>query len=112
MLTSHADVTTPDGARYLKRLCNHFAHKLPVELNEDRGVLRFDFGTCYLHADAAALHLKAEAADGEALARLFEQLARIAGLAGDDLLDQPAGQLDQQIVAVDIHPLRTTGWWR
>ncbi|WP_160285416.1 DUF2218 domain-containing protein [Pseudomonas knackmussii] len=70
MLTSHSDVTTPDGARYLKRLCNHFAHKLPVELSEDRGVLRFDFGTCYLHADAAALHLKAEAADSEALARL------------------------------------------
>lgn len=70
MLTSHADVITPDGARYLKRLCNHFAHKLPVELSEDRGVLRFDFGTCRLQADDTVLHLQAEAADGEALVRL------------------------------------------
>lgn len=70
MLTSHSDVTTPDGARYLKRLCNHFAHKLPVELTEDRGVLRFDFGTCRLHATPDALLMDAEAADSEALERL------------------------------------------
>ncbi len=39
MPSSRATVPTPDAARYLKRLCNHFAHKLPVELTEDRGVL-------------------------------------------------------------------------
>ncbi|MDF3933086.1 DUF2218 domain-containing protein [Pseudomonas citronellolis] len=70
MPTSRAEVATPDGARYLKRLCNHFAHKLPVELTEDSGVLRFDFGTCRLRADASALHMQAEAEDAESLARL------------------------------------------
>lgn len=70
MPTSRADVPTPDGARYLKRLCNHFAHKLPVELSEDSGVLNFEFGTCRLKADAAALHLQAEAEDTERLARV------------------------------------------
>lgn len=70
MPTSRADVPTPDGARYLKRLCNHFAHKLPVELSEDSGVLNFEFGTCRLEVDAAALHLQAEAEDAERLARV------------------------------------------
>lgn len=70
MPLSRATVTTPDAARYLKRLCNHFAHKLPVELTEDRGVLRFDFGTCRLHATPQALEMDAEAADAEALERL------------------------------------------
>ncbi|MFV3305115.1 DUF2218 domain-containing protein [Pseudomonas sp. NY15181] len=70
MPLSHATVATPVAARYLKRLCNHFAHKLPVELTEDRGVLRFDFGTCRLHATPAALLMEAEAADAQALERL------------------------------------------
>lgn len=70
MPLSRATVATPDASRYLKRLCNHFAHKLPVELTEDRGVLRFDFGTCRLHATPDALLMDAEAADSEALERL------------------------------------------
>ncbi|WP_207884813.1 DUF2218 domain-containing protein [Pseudomonas sp. 30_B] len=70
MPLSRATVATPDASRYLKRLCNHFAHKLPVELTENRGVLRFDFGTCRLHATPEALLMDAEAADSEALERL------------------------------------------
>lgn len=70
MPLSRATVATPDAARYLKRLCNHFAHKLPVELADDRGVLRFDFGTCRLHATPDALLMDAEAADAQALERL------------------------------------------
>ncbi|AGI21980.1 DUF2218 domain-containing protein [Pseudomonas sp. MT3] len=70
MPLSRATVATPDAARYLKRLCNHFAHKLPVELTEDRGVLRFDFGTCRMQATSEALLMDAEADDAEALQRL------------------------------------------
>jgi len=70
MPLSQATVATLDAGRYLKRLCNHFAHKLPVELTEDRGVLRFEFGTCRLHATPEALLMEAEAADAEALERL------------------------------------------
>lgn len=70
MPLSRATVATPDASRYLKRLCNHFAHKLPVELTENRGVLRFDFGTCRLHTTPEALLMDAEAADAEALERL------------------------------------------
>ncbi|MCP8462555.1 DUF2218 domain-containing protein [Pseudomonas sp. ZM23] len=70
MPLSRATVATPDAARYLKRLCNHFAHKLPVEQTDSRGVLRFDFGTCRLDATADALLLDAEAADVEGLERL------------------------------------------
>ncbi|MDN6855267.1 DUF2218 domain-containing protein [Pseudomonas sp. CAN2814] len=70
MPASHATVPTPEAARYLKRLCNHFAHKLPVELTEERGVLTFDFGTCRLLATAEALQLEAESADAEGLERL------------------------------------------
>jgi len=69
-MLSRAIVTTPEAARYLKRLCNHFAHKLPVELTEDRGVLPFEFGTCRLQATTEALLLEAEAADAETLERL------------------------------------------
>ncbi|MFR0689029.1 DUF2218 domain-containing protein [Enterobacterales bacterium AE_CKDN230030158-1A_HGKHYDSX7] len=69
-MLSRATVTTPEAARYLKRLCNHFAHKLPVELTEDRGVLPFEFGTCRLQATSQALLLEAEAADAPLLERL------------------------------------------
>lgn len=69
-MLSRANVATPEAARYLKRLCNHFAHKLPVELTEDRGVLTFDFGTCRLQATPDALLMDAEAADAETLERL------------------------------------------
>ncbi|MBB4861888.1 hypothetical protein HNP46_000725 [Pseudomonas nitritireducens] len=70
MPASHATVATPEAAKYLKRLCNHFAHKLPVELTEERGVLTFDFGTCRLQATAEELQLQAEAATAESLERL------------------------------------------
>jgi hypothetical protein len=70
MPASHATVPTPEAARYLNRLCNHFAHKLPVELTEERGVLTFDFGTCRLLATVEALQLEAESADAEGLERL------------------------------------------
>lgn len=70
MPLSRATVPTPDAARYLKRLCNHFAHKLPVELTEDRGVLSFDFGTCRLQATPEALLMEAESADAQGLERL------------------------------------------
>ena len=69
-MLSRAAVATPEAARYLKRLCNHFAHKLPVELTEDRGVLPFEFGTCRLQATPQALLLDAEAADAQTLERL------------------------------------------
>lgn len=70
MPSSRATVPTSEAAKYIKRLCNHFAHKLPVELTEDSGVLRFDFGTCRLNATPDALLMDAEAADAEALERL------------------------------------------
>ncbi|KAF1060861.1 MAG: hypothetical protein GAK45_02398 [Pseudomonas citronellolis] len=72
MPVSRAEVATAEGARYLKRLCNHFAHKLPVEQSETEAVLRFDFGTCRLQVEPQALLLSAEAADEAVLQRLQE----------------------------------------
>ena len=40
-MDSTALVPTPNGSRYIQQLCKHWAHNLPVELAEGRGVVTF-----------------------------------------------------------------------
>jgi hypothetical protein len=61
---------TGNGARYLQQLCKHWSHKLPVELDEGRGVVRFPEATAILSADPERLTVVVEAEDPETIERI------------------------------------------
>ena len=63
IITAH--IQTPNAARYIKRLCKHFAHKVDATYTEDSGFVTFPFGTCDMKATTDVLVLKIEAG-GEA----------------------------------------------
>ncbi|MBL6080194.1 DUF2218 domain-containing protein [Belnapia sp. T18] len=73
---SEARVVLESPGRYLGQICKHFAHKLPVTLEEARGSIAFPMGTCRLEAADGLLVLRAEAEGAEALERLQEVVAR------------------------------------
>lgn len=66
MIHASADIPTTDGARYILKLCRHFAHKVPATFDARRGDVRFVQGQCVMkvHAQSLAIHLQAEHADG------------------------------------------------
>ena len=50
-LNASAYVATATPARYISRLCKHFAHKLPVSFAEQQGRIEFDSGLALLQAE-------------------------------------------------------------
>ena len=58
---------TSSAARYMAQLCKHFAHRIPVTLNERDGQMVFSFGTCNATAEETGLRLRASAPDEEDL---------------------------------------------
>lgn len=76
MLHSEARVALESPGRYLGQLCKHFAHKLPVTLEEVRGSIAFPMGICRLEAVEGLLVLQAEAEGAEALEQLQQVAAR------------------------------------
>ncbi|MEK1904384.1 MAG: DUF2218 domain-containing protein [Pseudomonas sp.] len=65
-----AHVTTDTPARYISRLCKHFAHKIPVSFDEQQGRIEFSVGLAVLQADAQGLTLRVESSSSEDLERL------------------------------------------
>ncbi len=59
--TSAAFVATATPARYISRLCKHFAHKFPVSFDEHQGRIEFAFGLALLQAEDAGLTLRVQA---------------------------------------------------
>ncbi len=83
MTTSSASVQTAKASTNLKKLCRHFAHKVEVDFDDARGVIRFPFGgEAELLAADDTLRLEARAEEEEALARvekiLTDHLLRFA----------------------------------
>jgi uncharacterized protein len=76
MLKSTAHVTSARASIHLQQLCKHFAHKLPVAFNPEKGEIRFGLGTCYLAAQAHDLEMRVEADDAGKLAELQDVVAR------------------------------------
>ena len=76
MPISQARIATPLASRYLQQLCKHFAHKLPVEFDPQRGRIEFSIGLCRLEASPELLTMEAEASDAETLAQLEGVVAR------------------------------------
>ena len=71
-LTASAHVTTATPARYISRLCKHFAHRVPVSFDEKQGRIEFDLGLGLLHAEGDGLTLAVESQSPEGLERLKE----------------------------------------
>lgn len=60
---TEALVKTQSGELYLKKLCRHFARKVPATLSEGRGILAFPFGRCLLEAQADHLRMAVDLYD-------------------------------------------------
>ncbi|HIG75796.1 MAG TPA: DUF2218 domain-containing protein [Bacteroidetes bacterium] len=75
MITTEAHVATPTPARYVTRLCKHFAHKVDTLQNGPHGQIDFLDGTCTLDARADDLVLRVEADDAATVARLEDLVA-------------------------------------
>lgn len=73
-LTASVHVATATPARYIKRLCKHFAHRVPVSHDEQQGRIEFDLGLGLLRAEGDGLTLAVESTTPEGLERLKEIL--------------------------------------
>ena len=76
-LTTTAFVRTDTPARYISRLCKHFAHKLPVSFDEQQGRIEFAFGLSHLHADSTGLHITALSHNPQDLEKLKQLIAAL-----------------------------------
>lgn len=81
-MQTEALVQTQSSELYLKKLCRHFAHKVPATVDGTKGIIDFPFGRCRLHAnsDHLALAIDLKAADTLAVAErvVGEHLQRMA----------------------------------
>jgi len=60
IMMTEAIVKTEFGALYLKKLCRHFARKVPTTMNESQGRIEFPFGANRITIDDAQMHLQIE----------------------------------------------------
>ncbi|MGB4073887.1 DUF2218 domain-containing protein [Pseudomonas sp.] len=74
-LNSSAHVATETPARYISRLCKHFAHKVPVSFDEQQGRIEFTSGLGLLRAEDAGLTLRVESNSQEDLEKLQNVMA-------------------------------------
>jgi hypothetical protein len=73
---SEARIPSASAGRYLVQLCKHFAHRVPVTLQEDSGAIVFDTGVCALKASDGVLTMALDAADAEGMSKLKDVVAR------------------------------------
>jgi hypothetical protein len=74
-LTANAFVPTATPARFIGRLCKHFAHKIPVRFDEQQGRIEFAFGLTLLHAENDGLRLTVQSPDQDQLDKLKQVVA-------------------------------------
>jgi hypothetical protein len=63
MKTSRAHVETANATSYLRQLCRHWAHKFPVEFNDEHGSIQLPQALCILDASPATLAVTLELQD-------------------------------------------------
>ena len=71
-----ARVATASGGKYVQQLCKHWAHKLPVELEGDTGVVTFVGVVATMAADAEAIDVSLRGEDREQVDRLKDVVAQ------------------------------------
>jgi hypothetical protein len=60
-MNTQATFKTSKAQRYLGTLCKHFGHKVPVQMDGDRGRIELQFGQCELAASDDALQIEVSA---------------------------------------------------
>lgn len=55
---SEARVVTENGSSYLRKLCQHWAHKFPAKYDDTHGKIDLAAGKCILVADATGLTVR------------------------------------------------------
>lgn len=83
-----ANVETKHGAAYAKRLCRHFAHKIPATVDGRHARIEFPFGTCEIDVDDERMHIVVDVLDAG-------QVERAESVVADHLIrmankDEPA----------------------
>lgn len=76
MPTAQASVAIPTPARYMARLCNHFAHRVTVHREADSARIEFPHGVGTLQVSPDHLEIHLEAGDPESLERLQDVVSR------------------------------------
>ncbi|MBD2858068.1 DUF2218 domain-containing protein [Spongiibacter sp. KMU-158] len=72
---TEAIVKAENSEIYLKKLCKHFAHKVPATLNGTQGIIDFPFGRCLLNAEEGHLKMNIELSDKAQVAQAEEVMA-------------------------------------
>ncbi|HZU65015.1 MAG TPA: DUF2218 domain-containing protein [Novosphingobium sp.] len=95
MPLSQAIVPTASASRYMQQLAKHWSHKFPVSFDATRASFPLPLGPVTMLADAAALTVTCEVAEGGDIERLqqvvAEHLNRFAFREGELVFDwQPA----------------------
>ncbi|GAB4052400.1 GNAT family N-acetyltransferase [Catellatospora paridis] len=75
MLYTTARVVTDRPHRYLKQLVSHMGRKVPTELHEERGSIRFSLGSCLLVASTAHFDMIVKAGAADAVAAVEDTIA-------------------------------------
>ena len=74
-LSTSAFVPTDSPARYISRLCKHFAHKIPVSFDEQQGRIEFSAALALLQASSAGLTLQVQADTAQDLEQIKQVVA-------------------------------------
>ena len=94
MLKSVSRFETERASRYLQDMCKHFAHKVEVNYDTERGSAAMPYGKLDMFVRDGALYVEVEAENGELLNRMkhvvdahivrFAFREKIAGLQWSD----------------------------
>jgi len=76
MLHAHASIQIPTPARYMARLCNHFAHRVTVQREATSAKVAFPNAPCEMQASDDHLEIRIETDDPANLERLQGVVAR------------------------------------
>ena len=77
MLSAEALVSIVTPARYMARLCNHFAHRVNVQRESDHARIEFPNAPCSLQVlEEDRLKIRIESEDVATLQRVQEVVAR------------------------------------
>lgn len=71
MNQSRSHIRTSKASSYLKQLCRHFGHKVPVKFDARQGSISLPFGTCGLLAREGALTLTLSGDDPDKLEQVI-----------------------------------------
>ena len=93
-VTSEAFWETGSAPRYMAQLCKHFAHKLPVTLNERDGQIVFSAGTCDVLAEETGLRMRVSAEDETSLHQVQSVvISHLQRFAFRDLTEEAAAAI-------------------